>query len=47
LGPSKDVIGEKRFGNHDKFLQEVKKWVPVQYSYWYRAAEVDGVHVEN
>jgi hypothetical protein len=47
LRPSKDVIGEKLFGNYDKFLEEVKKWLPVQYSDWYRATEVDGFHVES
>jgi hypothetical protein len=46
LGPSKDVIRGKRFGNDDKVHEEVKKLLPVQYSDWYRAIEVDGDHVE-
>jgi hypothetical protein len=32
--PSKDVIGGKPFGNDDKVLEEVNKWLPVQYSDW-------------
>jgi hypothetical protein len=27
-------------------LEEVKEWLPVQYSDWYRVTEVDGDHVE-
>jgi hypothetical protein len=31
---SKDVILGKLFGNNDKVLEEVMKWLPVQYSDW-------------
>jgi len=44
--PSKDVISGKHFGNDDKFLEELKKWLPVKYSDGFRAIEVDGDHVE-
>jgi hypothetical protein len=42
----KDVIRGKSFGNDDKVLEEVKKWLRVKYSDWYMAIEVDGDHVE-
>ncbi|GFG38062.1 hypothetical protein Cfor_10642 [Coptotermes formosanus] len=58
FGALKDAICGKSFGNDDKVIEDVKMWLQVQKSNWYntgtddhlswwhKAVEVDGDHVE-